>query len=421
MEIKSKILKGDKYIWGAFFGLCLISILSMYSASGTLTYTSDDIYDPIIRHSKFLVGSVIVVFVVHYIHYKYLRLFGFPLFIISSLLLIWALFFGEKLNDASRWIIIPHTGIRIQPSELAKLGVIILSSYFLAKGQNEKGVSTNAFKKVLIIVGTSCLLIFTENFSTAALIGLVSYCMMIIAGVSFKKLGILLLFVMIFVGSILGTAYILDKKYPDSKGGFMKVMHRANEWNSRIASFFEKSDGKKSFEEDTNDDNYQEHHASMAIANSNGIGLGPGNSQERDFLPQAYSDFIYAIIIEEYGILGGLIVMGLYISILFRAYQNTRRCTQAFPAFLMMGIAMLIVFQAIINMMVATGVMPVTGQPLPMISRGGTSVMITGIYFGILLSISRYATIENNSNNSKDKEEIPESISAPNPNLKDDI
>lgn len=418
MEEKRKILKGDKYIWGAFFGLCLISILSMYSASGTLTYNSDNIYDPIIKHAKFLAGSTVVVFLVHYVHYKYLRLLGFPLFIFSSIMLLYTLFFGEKINDAARWIEI--AGVPIQPSELAKLGVIITTSYFLAKGQVEKGVSNDALKKILIIVITSCLLIFTENFSTAALIGMVTYCMMIIGGVSFNKLGILLLSVLLFVSSILITAKVLDEKYPDSKNFFMTAIHRANMWNGRIANYFEDNDIPE-YEKETTDNNYQEHHAYMAIANSNGIGLGIGNSLERDSLPQAYSDFIFAIILEEYGILGGLFVMGLYISILFRAYQNTRKCTQAFPAFLMMGIAMLIVFQAIVNMMVATGVIPVTGQPLPLISRGGTSVIITGIYFGILLSISRYATIDSDNNNKIEETEIPESISAPNPNLKDNI
>ncbi len=415
-EVRKKILKGDKYIWGAFFGLCFVSILSMYTASGTLTYTSDNIYDPIIKHAKFLIGSTLVVFVVHYIHYKYLRLLGFPLFIISSIMLLYTLFFGEKVNDAARWIAIG--GIPIQPSELAKLGVVITTSYFLSKGQNEKGVSNDALKKILIIVLTSCLLIFTENFSTAALIGLVTYCMMIIAGVSFKKLGILLLSVTIFVSSILLISNVLDKKYPDSKNIFMTAIHRANTWNERIASFFD-SDDTPEYEKETIDENFQEHHANMAIANSKGIGLGPGNSLERDLLPQAYSDFIYAIIIEEWGILGGLFVMGLYLSILYRAYQNTRRCTQAFPAFLMMGIAMLIVFQAIVNMMVATGVMPVTGQPLPLISRGGTSIVITGIYFGILLNISRYTSTD--GENKEDKETLPESISAPNPTLKDKL
>ena len=422
MEEKRKILKGDRYIWGAFIGLCVASILAMFSASGTLTYNSDDIYAPIIKHVTFLFCSAAVVFVVHHIHYKYLRLLGFPLFIVSSLMLIYTLFFGEKVNDAARWMEI--AGIPIQPSELAKLGVIITTSYFLAKGQVERGVSNDALKKILIIIITSCLLIFTENFSTAALIGLVAYCMMIIGGVSFNKLGILLAVVVLFVGSILLTAKVLDDKYPDSRNFFMTAMHRANMWNGRIANFFDGNDIPE-YEKETNDQNFQEHHAFMAIANSKGIGLGIGNSLERDSLPQAYSDFIYAIILEEWGILGGLGVMALYLSILYRAYQNTRKCTQAFPAFLMMGIAMLIVFQAIINMMVATGVMPVTGQPLPLISRGGTSIVITGIYFGILLSISRYATIDgegnNDNNNKKEENEIPESISAPNPNLRDSI
>ena len=419
MEEKRKILKGDKYIWGAFFGLCFISILSMYTASGTLTYNSDNIYDPIIKHAKFLVGSTAVVFIVHYLHYKYLRLLGIPLFIVSSLMLLYTLFFGEKINDAARWMEI--AGIPIQPSELAKLGVIITTAYFLAKGQVEKVVSNDALKKILLILGTSCLLIFTENFSTAALIGLVTYCMMLIGGVSYTKLWAILLSVILFVGSILLTAKIVDEKFPDSKNFFTTAMHRANMWNNRIANYAG-GDDVPEYDKETTDNNYQEHHAYMAIANSNGIGVGPGNSHERDFLPQAFSDFIFAIIIEEYGLEGCLIVMALYISILFRAYQNTRKCTQAFPAFLMMGIAMLIVFQAIVNMMVATGVIPVTGQPLPLISRGGTSVVITGIYFGILLSISRYATIDSNTtNNKKEDTELPESISAPNPNLKEDI
>ena len=145
MEEKRKILKGDRYIWGAYIGLCVASIMAMFSASGTLTYNSDDIYAPIIKHVSFLFASAAVVYVVHHIHYKFLRLLGFPLFIISSLMLIYTLFFGEKINDAARWIEI--AGIPIQPSELAKLGVIITTSYFLAKGQVEKGVSNDALKK----------------------------------------------------------------------------------------------------------------------------------------------------------------------------------------------------------------------------------------------------------------------------------
>lgn len=423
MEEKRRILKGDRYIWGAFIGLCGISILAMFSASGTLTYNSDDIYAPLIKHVTFLAISFCVAFVVHHIHYKYLRLIGFPLFIVSSLMLLYTLFFGEKVNDAARWIEV--FGIPIQPSELAKLGVIITTSYYLAKGQVEKGVSNNAWWKIIIVLAISCVLIFTENFSTAALIGLVTTCMMLIGGVSLKKILALITTVVVIVGGILLTAKVLDEKYPDKENFFMSCMHRANMWNNRIANFTDGGDVPE-YEKETTDENFQEHHAYMAIANGRGIGLGIGNSLERDSLPQAYSDFIYAIILEEWGLLGGLFVMWLYLSILHRTLQNTRRCTQAFPAFLMIGIAMLIVFQATINMMVATGVMPVTGQPLPMISRGGTSIVITGVYFGILLNISRYTTNENNGENTNknkktEEEDLPESISAPNPGLREDL
>lgn len=416
MNIINKLLKGDKYIWGAYFALCFVSIVAMYSASGMLTYDSDDIYNPIIKHTVFLIIGAVVAISLHRLNYWHLRVLGIPLFVVACILLIYTLLFAEKVNDAARWIII--AGIRIQPSEIAKMGVVITTAFFLAKGQTEKGVSNKYFKYVLAVVIIACVLIFTENLSTAALIGLVSYCMMIIAGVSYKKLGLIFLFVFLFIATILVTANILDKKYPDSDNVFMTLIHRANTWNDRLTDFT-KSDDTPPYEVKTDDDNFQEHHAAMAIANGKGIGVGPGNSTERDLLPQAYSDFIYAIILEEYGIWGGLIVMVLYLSILFRAYQITRKCSQAFPAFLMMGIAMLIVFQAIINMMVATGVIPITGQPLPLISRGGTSVIISSVYFAIMQSISHYATIDNSSNKAGGKkvEEIPEGMSAPNPNL----
>ncbi|MEG1574104.1 MAG: FtsW/RodA/SpoVE family cell cycle protein [Bacteroidales bacterium] len=416
MEETHKILKGDKYIWGAYFALCFISIIAMYSASGTLSFKGGDTFDPILRHTIYLILGTILVYLIHLIHYKYFRMLGFPLFVVSCILLVYALFFGEKVNDASRWVSL--MGIKMQPSELAKMGVVISVAFFLAKGQIEKGVAPQTFSKLLAVIGISCLLIFTENFSTALLLGIVSFCMMLIGGVQIKKLVALLLIALMFVGGILFAAHKLDKG-EGNETAITKIIHRANTWNDRLAGFSGK-DGLPEYMEKTNDDNYQEHHARMAIAHSRGIGIGPGNSRERDFLPQAYSDFIYAIIIEESGILGGLAVMVLYLSILFRALRNAKKCTRAFPAFLILGIAMLIVFQAIINMSVATGLIPVTGQPLPLISRGGTSIVITCCYFGMMLSISRFATTEGlieEKMEGSTEPHIPEDISAPNPNL----
>lgn len=419
MEEKQKILKGDKYIWGTYFALCFISIIAMYSASGTLSFKGGDTFDPILRHTIYLILGTILVYFIHLIHYKYFRLLGFPLFVVACVLLVYALFFGEKVNDASRWVSL--MGIRMQPSELAKMGVVITVAFFLAKGQTDKGVASNTFSRLLAVIGISCLLIFTENFSTALLLGVVSFCMMLIGGVPIKKLAALLLAALLFVGGILYTAHKLDKG-DGNQNSITKIIHRANTWNERLAGFGGKG-GLPEYMEKTTDDNYQEHHARMAIAHGHGIGVGPGNSRERDFLPQAYSDFIYAIIIEESGILGGLLVMFLYISVLMRALRNAKKCTRAFPAFLMLGIAMLIVFQAIINMSVATGLIPVTGQPLPLISRGGTSIVITCCYFGMLLSISRFATaegIEEEKMAGSSEPTIPEDIAATNPNLIED-
>lgn len=425
METERSILKGDKYLWGTYFALCFISVITMYTASGTLSYKSGDTFDPVLRHTVFLLIGTGLVYVIHHVHYKWFRLFGFPLLAVACVMLIYALFFGEKINAAARWISV--FGIRLQPSELAKMGVVITISYFLAKGQCETGVDTKAFKKTLLAVLIPCLLIFTENLSTTLLIGTMAFCMMLIAGVSLKKLGMLLVLAFVFVAGVLYTANKLDANTDaeQEKNLFTRIVHRANTWNERLEFFSDKETLPEYFKA-TDDDNYQTHHACMAIANSHGIGVGPGNSRERDYLPQAYSDFIYAIIIEEYGIAGGLLVMFLYLSILFRALRNAKKCTHAFPAFLILGIAMLIVFQAIINMAVATSLIPVTGQPLPLISRGGTSVVITCCYFGMMLSISRYAAVEGENGELSDKqpetgaeESLPEDISALNPNLTD--
>lgn len=412
MENKKFFLRGDNYIWGAFFGLCIASIIIMFSAIEIKTYTSDNLYAPILKHCFHLALALGLAIIFSYLPYKLYRVLAIPIFITACGLLIYTLLFAGRINDAARWLDI---GFSLQPSEIAKIGVIITSAYYLAKGQTEKGVSNKALKKVILVVVIPCLFIFTENLSTAALIVLIAYCMMVIAGVSIKKLGVMILFVGLFIGSILFTAHVLDTKYPDKENVFMKVVHRANLWNSRITGFFSGNDIPE-YEKDTGDDKYfQSHHSYMAIANGKGIGLGPGNSIERNILPHAASDFIFAIVLEEYGILGGLVVMGLYLSLLFRTYYITRKCTHAFPAFLMMGLALGLVFQALLNMMVATGVGPVTGQPLPLISNGGSSAVFTGIYFGIMLNISHTALGINNTNNKKTENNIEET----NPNLEE--
>ena len=302
-------------------------------------------------------------------------------------------------------------GIPLQQSELAKMAVVITVSFILAKKQVPGGVQPDTFKTILIIVSIFCMLILPENFSTSALLGLVCFCLMLIGRVELIKLFKLVAVLAGFVIVLFSISPYIPENTP--------VLDRIPTWRARILNFSHGNDVPE-YAVKTNDKNYQVHHARMAIANGGAIGTFPGNSRERDFLPQAYSDFIYAIIIEEMGVVGGVVVMALYLSLLIRAGMIAKKCTRAFPAFLIMGIAMMIVFQAIVNMSVASGLIPVTGQPLPLISRGGTSTIITCAYFGIMLSISRYATqdaIKEEKELTGEETEIPEDISAPNPNM----
>ena len=409
MEGIKSIPKGDKYIWGIYFVLCIISILEIYSASSTLTYKIQDYFAPTVRHALFLFCGTIGVLIIQNIHYKWFKGVGLLLLLISFILLIYALVAGQVVNDAKRWI--SFFGISLQPSEFAKLGMVIFTAFILANKQQPNGVEKNTFTIISCTAGVFCLLIFPENFSTAFLLASVIFCMMLIGRVELKKL-FGMVGIIILVG---GLIYLIVPHLPKE----WTLFDHVTTWENRVDQFLHGSEIPE-YEVKTVDGNYQVHHARMAIANGGVFGKFWGNSRERDFLPQAYSDFIYAIIIEEMGYIGGIFVMFLYISLLIRAGMIAKKCTRAFPAFLILGIALMIVFQAIINMAVAVGLIPVTGQPLPLISRGGTSTIITCLYFGIMLSISRYATIEGIEEEKKltgTVTEIPEDLSAPNPNM----
>ena len=409
MDTVKSILKGDKYIWGVYLMLCMISIVEMYSATSTLTFKIQDYLAPTIRHTLILFCGTIGVIIIHNFHYKWFKLIPVVLLPLSFILLVYAMFFGEEVNGAQRWLTI--CGIPLQPSELAKMAVVITVSFILAKKQVPGGVQPDTFKTILIIVSIFCMLILPENFSTSALLGLVCFCLMLIGRVELIKLFKLVAVLAGFVIVLFSISPYIPENTP--------VLDRIPTWRARILNFSHGNDVPE-YAVKTNDKNYQVHHARMAIANGGAIGTFPGNSRERDFLPQAYSDFIYAIIIEEMGVVGGVVVMALYLSLLIRAGMIAKKCTRAFPAFLIMGIAMMIVFQAIVNMSVASGLIPVTGQPLPLISRGGTSTIITCAYFGIMLSISRYATqdaIKEEKELTGEETEILEDISAPNPNM----
>jgi cell division protein FtsW len=316
----------------------------------------------------------------HAIPPKFFSIIGI-LLAVSWVLLFFTHFSGNSINGSSRWLEI--VGISFQPSEIAKLCLIVFTAFLLGKRNNAN--DKRIFLWILIATAMTCGIIFIDNGSTAILLFGIIFLMMIIGQISLKRMGVLAISLVVFAALLYGVV----KFVPSDT--IKKIFPRAETWVERFKDYKEKVDVHDPDFVIT-DDNYQVSHANIAIANGGVriIGTLPGHSVERDFLPQAYSDFIYAIILEETGLLGGFVVPLLYVILFIRAGVIANRCEKLFPKYMVMGAALLITTQALANMAVAVGIIPVTGQPLPLVSRGGTSTLITCIYFGIILSVSRY-------------------------------
>lgn len=404
----SNIFKGDKVIWMVYFFLCIISIVEVFSASSELTYKGGNYLAPIIKHIAIIVFGFGLMVITLNISCKYFKIVTPILLAFTGILLIWVLIAGQTTNGANRWI--PILGIQFQPSELAKGALVLMTAQILSAMQTDNGADRKAMKYIFWIALPFLTLIGAENLSTAALLCTVIFFMMIIGRVPGRQIGRLVLTVValitlavslvMFVGEDTGkeeTAQNLTEQKTangqtvstETKKGHKGLLHRLDTWKSRIDKFIDSKDVPP--EKVDLDKGAQEAHANIAIATSNIIGKGPGNSVQRDFLAQAFSDFIYAIIIEETGIEGAFGVVMLYIILLFRTGRIANRCENNFPAFLAMGLALLLVVQAFFNMCVAVGLVPVTGQPLPLISKGGTSTLVNSVYIGIILSVSRTA------------------------------
>ncbi|MBR4651617.1 MAG: FtsW/RodA/SpoVE family cell cycle protein [Prevotella sp.] len=412
-----------------FFMLCIISVLEVYSSSSILGYKSGNYWWAAAFHSTTLLFGLFFMVCVLNVPCRYFKVMTPILVPFSIILLILVYIIGSKENDAARWIklfgIIP-----LQPSEIAKGTMVLATAHILSQLQTPSGAHPKAFKYVLITSGILIALVLPENFSTAALMGVIVFLMMVIGRVPLRQLGYLCSAVAVAVVVVVILVYAVGKSKneladnatamnvpttevvegeqvstdgkklteevsvtqvgkevkPAKRGG---ILHRLDLWKQRIADFAS-SEEVPPHEYDL-DKNGQVGHANIAIASSHFTGVGPGNSVQRDFLPLAFSDFIYAIIFEELGWLGAAFVALLYISLLFRTGYIARCCQNTFPAYLAMGLALLIVVQAMFNMMVAVGLAPVTGQPLPLISKGGTSSIINCIYIGVILSVSRTA------------------------------
>ena len=376
----------DKTYWVIYLFLIVAAIIALFSASSTLVYSNHSALGPIGQQMFFLILGVIAAYTIQFIPTYWVRFGGYILLGVSTLLVYSTMIPHNPLvvtiNGASRWIRL--AGITFQPSELAKLSLIIVIADQLARIRTEAD-KKKYFYRTLIISGVVMLPIMASNLSTAVLIGLIIFCLWVLARIPWK-----------YTLSVVGIAVlVLALGYCIVEFGFVRPqrnMHgpfkRATTWVSRIDRHFEHDNASKYV---LTDDNIQEVYSSVAIARGGASPLGvlPGNSKERDYLPLAFADYIFAIIVEEWGIIGAFALIFLYIAILFRASNISSRYSDM-PAMLMtMGLALMITCQALISMLVAVGIGPVTGQPLPLISRGGTSVLITSIYFGILMGVSR--------------------------------
>jgi len=369
MQKLGNYIKGDKVIWSIVIVLSLLSLLAVYSATGSLAWRMDKSSESyMIKQLAILIGGLGIIFFVHRINYTRFARFSVILFLISIPLLIYTLVFGTTLNEGSRWIRLPIINLTFQTSDLARLAIFMFLARQLSQRQLVIKEWKRGFMPVLIPVLVICLLIAPANLSTAMVLGLTCCILFFIGRVSVKHILFLAL-----VG--LGCLLLL---YGASKAfGF----GRAATWEERVDSYM--GNGDKA-------DDYQITQAKIAIASGGIVGRGPGNSWARDFLPHPYSDFIYSIIIEEYGLLGGAVLVAVYLLFLWRSILIFRRIPYAFGAFLAVGLSFTLVFQALMNMAVNVHLVPVTGLTLPLVSMGGSSIIFNSIAIGIILSVSRY-------------------------------
>ncbi len=378
--------KGDKVIWGIVVILTLVSLLVVYSSTGSLAYKySKSTESYLFKQFAFIILGVLLIYFAHRVNYTIYSRVAKLLFVISIPLLIYTYFFGTKFNEGSRWITLPVINMTFQTSDMAKLALFMYLSRQLSRKQNVIKDFKKGFLPVIIPVVIICLLIAPANLSTAMLIAGTSFMLMFIGRVSTKHilltLSIALLPVLILV-SVAVKYY--DKPTHKSKDlpAFLSV-GRVPTWIGRIQAFM------YSAKDDDNEKQYQVEQAKIAIASGGWLGRGPGNSNARNFLPHSYSDFIYAIILEEYGLVGGVFMVFIYLLFLYRCIRLYRKCPFAFGAFLALALSFMLVIQAIANMGVNVNVFPNTGVTLPLVSMGGSSFLFTCLSIGIILSVAR--------------------------------
>ncbi|MFI5151209.1 MAG: FtsW/RodA/SpoVE family cell cycle protein [Bacteroidia bacterium] len=371
-----KTIKGDKVIWIVVILLSIISIVCVYTSVTALAtrYKNGNALYYLVKHVLIIGMGFLLMYLVHKVKYTYFSRISQIAVWVAAPLLLYTLLKGISAGEANRWIGIPGLGLTFQTSDFAKLALIAYVARLLSVKQETISDFKTGFLHVIIPVGIICALILPANFSTAAILFLTCLILMFIGRVPLKYMAVLL-------GGCLLAATIFGfiiMKYPDS-------IKRGRTWKARIENF---SSGNS-------EDNFQAEQAKIAIGTSGVFfGKGPGHSEERNFLPQASSDFIFAILIEEWGVIAGAFVLFLYMVLLFRGVRIANNTSKTFGSYLAIGLTFSLVFQAMINMAVAVNLFPVTGQPLPLVSMGGTSIWFTSIAIGIILSVSRESESE---------------------------
>ena len=383
--------KGDKVIWAIVVLLAMVSLLVVYSSTGSLAYKmykgNTEVY--LFKQVAFIVIGLMIIYFAHRVNYTIYSRVSLILFLLVIPLLVYTLLFGVRLNEGSRWIRLPIINLTFQTSDLARLALFMYISRLLSKKQDVIKDFKKGFLPIIIPVGIICVLIAPANLSTALLVGATSLLLMFIGRVSMKHLLLVIGVAMIPVLLLIMAAMFQHSSddAPRAKTEHKsRLMGRVNTWINRVENFMYGGSIKEAADDE---DNYQVNQAKIAISKGGVFGMGPGNSETRNFLPHPYSDFIYAIIIEEYGLVGGALIIFVYLLFLFRCIRLFRRCPYAFCAFLALGLSFTLVIQAIANMAVNVNLVPVTGVTLPLVSMGGSSFLFTCLSIGIILSVAR--------------------------------
>ncbi|MBK7561820.1 MAG: FtsW/RodA/SpoVE family cell cycle protein [Chitinophagaceae bacterium] len=382
--------KGDKVIWALVILLTLVSLLAVYSATGSLAYKNyrgnTEIY--LFKQIAFIMAGILVIYFAHLVNYTFYSRAAKIAFLISLPLLFYTLFFGVKMNEGSRWIRLPFINMTMQTSDFARLALFMYLARLLSKKQDVIKDFKKGFLPVIVPIIITCALIAPANLSTALLLGASCLLLLFIGRVNTKHILMTIGLASIPLVFMVAAAVIRHGKenkeeiiLTEKKSG-STLFGRVDTWIGRMESFIY---GSKEAEEGA----YQVNQAKIAISKGGVFGVGPGNSTTRDYLPQAYNDFIYAIIIEEYGLVGGAFIMFFYLVFLYRCIRIYKRCPFAFGAFLALGLSFTLAIQAVANMAVTVNLFPVTGVTLPLVSMGGTSFIFTCLAIGIILSVAR--------------------------------